>query len=246
MKQRAVWMAWALLLILFMADCGSDGSNGGNDNGDDDDTYNPGIDPANFVEGIDNPYLPLIPGTTRTYEANTDEGLETVVVSVTNDTKVIMGVTCIVVRDTASLEGSVIEDTYDWFAQDVDGNVWYFGEDTAEYDNGEIVSTEGSWEAGVGGALPGIVMEGNPQVGDIYRQEYLAGEAEDMAEVLSLDESVTVPYGSFDHCLMTKDWTPLEPGIVEHKYYCENIGEVLAEKVEGGSEREELVSVTNE
>ena len=246
MKQGTILTALALLLILFMAGCGSDGGNGSDSGDDDDDTYNPDIDPANFVAFIDNPFLPLIPGTTRTYEADTDEGLETVVVTVTNETKVIMGVTCLVVRDTASLEGSVIEDTNDWFAQDVEGNVWYFGEDTAEYDNGEIISTEGSWEAGVGGALPGIVMEGNPKVGDVYRQEYLEGEAEDMAEVLSLDESVTVPYGSFEHCLMTKDWTPLESGIVEHKYYCENIGEVLAEKVQGGSEREELVGVTNE
>ena len=246
MRREMVLYVSVFLLVLFVAGCGSESDNGNDGNSDDDSAYNPDIDPADFVAGIDNPFMPLVPGTTRTYETESDEGLETVVVTVTDETKVIMGVTCVVVRDTASLEGSVIEDTYDWFAQDVDGNVWYFGEDTAEYANGEIVSTEGSWEAGVGGALPGIVMESDPQVGDIYRQEYLAGEAEDMAEVLSLDESVTVPYGSFDHCLMTKDWTPLEPGIVEHKYYCLNVGEVLAEVVEGGSEREELVNITTE
>lgn len=246
MRREMVLYVSVFLLVLFVAGCGSESDNGNDGNGDDDSAYNPDIDPADFVAGIDNPFMPLVPGTTRTYETETDEGLETVVVTVTDETKVIMGVTCVVVRDTASLEGSVIEDTYDWFAQDVDGNVWYFGEDTAEYEDGEIVSTEGSWEAGVDEALPGIVMEGDPQVGDVYRQEYLEGEAEDMGEVLSLDESVTVPYGSFEHCLMTKDWTPLEPGIVEHKYFCKGVGEVLAELVEGGSEREELVDVTTE
>jgi hypothetical protein len=121
--------------------------------------------------------------------------------------------------------------------------VWYFGEDTKEYENGEVVSTSGSWEAGVDGALPGIIMKAVPQVGDSYRQEYYAGEAEDMAEVLSLSETAAVASGSYENLLKTKEWTPLEPGLLEHKYYAAGIGMVLEVVVEGGSGRIELVSI---
>jgi hypothetical protein len=152
-----------------------------------------------------------------------------------------MGVTCVVVRDTVTLDGEVVEDTYDWFAQHVDGAVWYFGEDTKEYEDGQVSSTEGAWEAGVDGAQPGIVMPAEPKVGDSYRQEYYQGEAEDMAEVLSLTESVTVPAGTYQDVLMTEDVNPLEPDVVEHKYYASGAGLVLTVQVEGGSDREELV-----
>jgi len=203
--------------------------------------YNPTIDPANFVVAVTNPYFPLVPGTTFHYRAEEEE----IAVTVTHDTKVILGVTCTVVHDVVMVDGEITEDTFDWYAQDVDGNVWYFGEDTKAFEDGHV-STEGSWEAGVDNAKPGIIMKAHPQVGDAYRQEYLAGVAEDRAEVLSLTESVTVPAGSFDNCLKTKDFTDLEPNNVENKFFCPDVGQVLTVTVQGGSDREELLSITHE
>ena len=205
--------------------------------------YAPAIEPANFVSVIDNPYFPLTPGTTYVYEGETSDGREHSEDQVTSDTKEVLGVTCVVVWNRATLDGELIEETYDWYAQDKDGNVWYFGEDTKEYKNGAVVSTEGSWEAGVDGALPGIIMEADPQVGDVYRQEYYEGEAEDMAGILSLTETATVPYGSYTDALMTKEWTPLEPALVEHKYYAQGVGLVLETIVQGGREQIELIEV---
>jgi hypothetical protein len=208
-----------------------------------DETYNPVINPADFVEQIDNQYLPMTPGTTFVYDGESEDGKEKIEVNVTHETKEILGVTCIVVRDRVWVNDELVEDTFDWFAQDKDGNVWYFGEDSKEYEGGKVVSTEGSWEAGVDGAKPGIIMKGNPQVGDAYRQEYYEDEAEDMAEVLSLNESVSVPYGSFENCLKTQEWTPLEPDVVENKYYAPGVGVIKEVAVEGESERVELVEV---
>jgi hypothetical protein len=205
--------------------------------------YNPFIIPAFFVSQIDNPYFPLVPGTTFFYEADTPDGFETSQTIVTRHTKTILGVTCIVVHDKVFLDGSLIEDTFDFYAQDRHGNVWYFGEDSTTYDNGVPTGTEGSWEAGVDGAKPGIIMEAHPKVGDSYRQEYLAGVAEDRGDVLNLRKSVTVPYGAFTNCLKTKDYTPLEPNVVEYKYYAQGVGNVLVR--EGGA-RVELVNVTTE
>ncbi|OHB66485.1 MAG: hypothetical protein A2Y77_03135 [Planctomycetes bacterium RBG_13_62_9] len=213
---------------------------------DADKTYNPVIDPANFVSVIDNPYFPLTPGTTFTYEAETADGLERDVVSVTHDTKVILGVTCIAVTDQSTLDGVIEEDTVDWYAQDIDGNVWYFGEDTKQYENGEVVGTVGSWEAGMNGAQPGIVMQADPQPGASYRQEFLAGVAEDMGKVLRLNARVSVEWGDFDSCLKTKEWSPLEPGAVEQKYYAQGVGLVLIEELKGKTVRVELVDVTTE
>jgi len=213
---------------------------------DKDKTYHPQIDPADFVSTIDNPYFPLIPGTTFTYEAETEDGLERDVVAVTRDTKVILGVTTTVVRDTATLDGVIEEDTFDWYAQDEEGNVWYFGEFTTQFENGVPVGNVGSWEAGVNGAQPGIIMLANPQPGDSYRQEFLAGVAEDMAKVLRLNASVSVPYGDFENCLETKEWTPLEPGSIEHKFYARGVGLVLVEELKGKTVRVELVDITTE
>src|SRR5215203_4430719 len=190
--------------------------------------YTPHIDPAEFTTTIDNEYLPLKPGTTFVYEG----GAERDQMSVTHNTKMVMGVECVVVDDRAWEDGQLIEKTYDWFAQDKEGTVWYFGEDTKEYEEGKVVSTKGSWEAGVDGAKPGIIMQADPKVGQAYRQEYYKGEAEDMARLLSLNESVKVQYGSFDHVLETKEWTPLEPSYAEHKYYAPGVGQVDG----GGSE----------
>jgi hypothetical protein len=205
--------------------------------------YEQKIDSANFVDKIDNPYLPMNPGTRMIYEAETEDGKEQIEVFVSNDTKTILGINCTVVRDTVKIDGELVEDTYDWFAQDKDGNVWYMGEDSKEYEDGEFIGTEGSWIAGVDGAMPGIIMLGNPIVGISYRQEYYEGEAEDMGAVLSLDESVTVKYGSFDNVLKTRDWNPLEPDVIEHKYYAKGIGVILEEEVGGESEQVELVDI---
>jgi hypothetical protein len=203
----------------------------------------PIFDPTRFVEVVDNPYFPLQPGTVFIYEGTSDGEAQRGEVTVTDQTKTILGVRCIVVRDTVTVEGELVEDTLDWYAQDRDGNVWYMGEDSKSYENGEVVSTEGSWEAGVDGAQAGIIMPAKPQVGVEYRQEYYAGEAEDMASVLSVGGSVTVPYGAFDNVLVTKEWSPLEPEVVEHKSYAPGVGLVLAESVSGEQERLELVEV---
>jgi hypothetical protein len=197
------------------------------------------INPADFVATVNNLLWPLVPGTVYIYEA--DE--EVIEVTVTHETKEILGVTTTVVHDVVSEDGEVIEDTYDWYAQDVSGNVWYFGEDTKEYDEGKVVSTKGSWEAGVDGAKPGIVMHATqPAIGTPYQQEYYAGEAEDMAEVVSLSESVTVPYGRFDNCLQTREFTPLEPDANEYKYYYPGIGLVLEVDINSG-DKEKLVEI---
>ena len=210
-------------------------------------TYNPVIDRANFVAEINNPYFPLKPGTTFIYRGETEDEVERNEVYVTDQTKEILGVTCIVVRDTVwDEDNELVEDTYDWYAQDKDGNVWYFGEDSKEYEGGKVVSTMGSWEAGVDGAKPGIIMLATPKIGDSYRQEYYKGEAEDIAEVVSLDESVAIPYGLFTDCLKTKEWSPLEPDILANKYYAPGIGFVLEIMVEGGSERVELIDIRTE
>lgn len=208
--------------------------------------YSPTIDPADFVDVIDNPYFPLIPGTTFFYEGESEDATIRNEVFVTSETRHIMGVNITVVRDRVWEDNELVEETFDWYAQDKDGNVWYFGEDSKDFEDGKLMSTKGSWEAGVNGAQPGILMQANPQVGDVYRQEYFMGEAEDMAEVFALDESVSIEYGSFENCLKTKEWTPLEPGVEENKYYAPGIGFILEVMTEGGSERLELVDITVE
>lgn len=208
--------------------------------------YRPEIDPAGFTNVIDNPFFTMRPGTTFVYKSSTDEGMETNRVTVTDDTRKVMGVATRVVWDRVWLDDDLIEETCDWYAQDEQGNVWYFGEDSKEYRGGKIVSTRGSWEAGRGGAMPGIVMKAGPQTGAIYRQEYYKGEAEDMAEVVGLQESVSVPYGTFDNCLKTKDWSPLEHGVVEYKYYSPVTGCVVLETGKGGTERVELIDIVRD
>jgi len=208
--------------------------------------YDPEIDPANFVETVDNTFLPLAPGTTFIFEGESDGETELNKVVVGHETVEILGVTCIVVYDSVWVDGELVEATEDWFAQDVDGNVWYFGEDSREIEDGQVVSTEGSWTAGVDGAKPGIVMQGDPQVGQKYRQEYYVGEAEDEAEVVALDAAVTIDYGMFAGCLQTLEWSRLEPGISEDKYYAVGVGLILIESSSGGDAHIELTSVTSE
>jgi hypothetical protein len=201
------------------------------------------IDPADFVTTVDNPYFPLTPGTIFVFAGTSEGEREEVTVRVTGRTKVIQGVTCVVVRDTVRTGGEVTEDTFDWYAQDVDGNVWYMGEDTKEYDRGEVVSTEGSWEGGVHGALPGVIMPADPMVGLAYTQEHYAGQAEDKGKIVALGRQVSVPYGSFDDVLVTEDWTPLEQNVLERKSYAPGIGVVFEELVKGGQEVLRLVEV---
>jgi hypothetical protein len=208
-------------------------------------TGRPAVDPADFVSTIDNPYFSLIPGTTFVYEGIKDGERQRDEVKVSSKTKVILGVTCVVVNDVASHDGTPLEVTEDWYAQDKDGNVWYFGEDTKELDeNGKVVSTEGSWQAGVDGAQPGIFMPANPQVTDSFRQEFYEGHAEDMFWIISLSQKVEVPYGSFDAALTTLEWTPLDPKIIDRKYYVSGVGLVLEASATGPNERFQLVGVT--
>jgi hypothetical protein len=195
------------------------------------------LEPGDFTTEIDNPWWPMKPGSHWAYR----EGDQRDDVTVTPRTKRILGIDARVVHDIATEDGKVVEDTYDWYAQDEDGNVWYLGEDTKEYDDG-TVSTEGSWQAGVDGAQPGVVLPGHPKVGQAYRQEHYAGHADDRGKVLGLDGRAGVPYGAFHGLLTTEETTPLEPRLVERKYYAENVGPVLAVTVKGGSDREELVS----
>jgi hypothetical protein len=204
------------------------------------------LDPADFSTQIDNPYWPMTPGTRWVYRETGDEGPpKRVVVTVTDRTKrVAAGVTGRVVHDRVTQAGRLVEDTLDWYAQDRAGNVWYLGEATKEYEGGRVSSTKGSWEAGVEGAQAGVIMPAHPRAGMAYRQEHRPGEAEDRGRVLALDERVQVPAGTFHPALMTRDWTPLEPDVVEHKLYARGTGPVLTLDVSGGSGREELLRVT--
>ncbi|HYN37576.1 MAG TPA: hypothetical protein VEV82_11465 [Actinomycetota bacterium] len=203
------------------------------------------LDPADFTTKIDNPYFPLVPGTRSTFRETDEEGNRLkVVVIVTKETKKIAdGITARVVRDTVSEDGEIVEDTFDWYAQDSEGNVWYMGENTAEFKNGKITTKSGSFEAGVDGALPGIVMPADPQPGLAYRQEYYKGEAEDNGEVLSTNEMADVAFGHFESVLLTKDTITIEPDVLEYKLYAKDVGLVLALGISGGGGREELVEI---
>jgi hypothetical protein len=203
----------------------------------------PSPDPRDFVASVDNPWFPLEPGTVWTYRATSSEGSETIVVTVTDRTRVVQGVPTTVVHDVVTdAKGRTVEDTFDWYAQDTAGNVWYFGEETTAYD-GKRASTEGSWQAGVDGAEAGLLMPAKPRVGDGYAQEYRAGVAEDRGRILALHERHQVPAGAYADVVQTEDTTPLEPGLVERKYYARGVGVILEEDVAGGSEVVELVEL---
>jgi len=206
------------------------------------------LDPANFTTEIDNPYWPMSPGSRWVYrETDTEGAKEKVVVEVTDETKKIAnGVEARVVRDTVTESGEPVEVTDDWYAQDKAGNIWYLGEDTAEYKNGKIDNRDGSFEAGVDGAEAGIALPGNPEPGLAYRQEYFRGEAEDRGEVVTVgEEQVDVPFGFFDkNVLMTRDLVPTEPKVQELKFYAADVGPVLTQHTDGAGGRGELVSYT--
>ena len=196
------------------------------------------LDPNDFVSVVENPYLPRIPGTKYIYESRTDEGVELIEIEILAETKEILGIAATVMRDNVYLNDEVIEDTFDWFAQDQDGNVWYLGEDVSNYEDGKLADKQGSWEAGLDGAQPGIVMFGDPaaHIGETVRQEYYKGEAEDMTQLLSIGESVSIPLGSFDNVLNMLDTMPLEPNLREEKYYAQGIGVVKAVNLDTGEE----------
>jgi membrane-associated phospholipid phosphatase len=208
------------------------------------DTYDPDINPADFVAEIDNRYFPLVPGTVFKLKGATEDGIERETITVTHRTREVMGVHTTVVRDVARVDGEVAEFTYDWYAQDSDGNVWYFGENTAEMEEGEVVNRHGSWEAGVDGALPGIIMNADPQVLDSHRQEYYEGEAEDMYWVVADGETAIAPAGTFEDAIRTLEWNPLEPRIVVEKLYAPGVGLVAERALSGGKEIVKLLSVT--
>lgn len=203
------------------------------------------LDPADFSTEITNPYWPMAPGDRWIYRETDGSGdVQKVEVTVTDETKTIDGIDARVVHDVVSQDGDLVEDTFDWYAQDADGNVWYLGEDTAEYEDGKVKTREGSWEHGVDGALAGIIVPADPEPGLSYREEYYKGHAEDGAEVLALDAVMKVPVGVFDGLLQTRNFSPLEPTTIEEKFYARDIGPVATIAVSGGTGREDLVSTT--
>ena len=203
--------------------------------------YQPTLRAEDAVDVVDNPYFPLPVGARWVYEGTSDGEPERIVVEVLAETRRVMGIDAVVVRDQAFVAGELAEDTLDFFTQDGDGNVWYLGEETAEYEDGVVTTTAGSFQAGVDGALPGLIMPGAPEVGAAYRQEYYLGEAEDMGEILAVGGTATVPFGSFTDVVTTRDWTPLEPEVVEEKRYAPGVGFIAAVTAEGGEAGIELV-----
>jgi hypothetical protein len=258
-SQRAVALAIAVgLLAAVAAGCGSSGgdssssttaaSASASDLASIHGTYSPSIDPADFVKTIDNRYFPLKPGTTFLYKGVHENGKtpQTDKEVVTHRTKQILGVTCTVINDTVSSYGKPIERTFDWYAQDKAGNVWYMGEDTREVVHGKFVKMNDSWQAGVKGAQPGIIMPGNPQPGDEYRQEYYPHYALDQARVLGSGGPVKVPYGSYKHTLLTVETSPqIDPGVAERKYYVAGVGDIKEHTVSGNHEQIKLVSISH-
>jgi hypothetical protein len=194
---------------------------------------------------VTNPWFPLAPGSVYHYRGVKDGEPSREVMTVTHRTKTVDGAPVAVVTDVLYIRGKLEERTEDWYTQDDVGNVWYYGEQTAELDeHGKVKSTEGSWEAGKDGAKPGIFMFADPEVGEMARQEYLKGQAEDHFQVLARGRTAKVPFKPFQNALLTKEWTPLEPGVIDHKYYARGIGTVLEQTVAGGDERNELVGFT--
>jgi hypothetical protein len=253
---RGVTATIALLIVAGVAGCGSSGSSTTSTTGASTagsapslapihGKYSPLINPANFVATINNRYWPLKPGTTYHYKGVRGTTPQTDNEAVTHQTKQILGIASTVVDDTVSQHGKPVEKTSDWYAQDKYGNVWYMGELALEKQHGHFVKASDSWKSGVNGAQPGIIMPGNPQPGDAYRQEYYPpGKALDEAHVLELNGNVSVPKGSYNRVLVTSEYSPLEPQ-TEQKYYVPGLGEAAERVVKGHHEEFQLVSVTH-
>jgi hypothetical protein len=207
--------------------------------------YEPVLDPANFVSVIDNPYFPLPIGRVLVYKGVRDGQKQIDTVTVTDQTKVLEGITATAASDVATTtSGDLLEKTTDWYAQDMQGNVWYMGEATKAYLPNGHVDTSGSWQSDVNDGEPGIVMEADPQIPDAYRQEFLAGEAEDTAWITGRGGSVTIPYGTVHHVLTSLEHTALEPDVVDQKVYAPGLGIVTELTLAGGQEIAHLVKVT--
>jgi hypothetical protein len=207
--------------------------------------YDPVINPRDFVSRVSNRYFRLTPGTIFTFEKRTPAGIERSEIEVTRERKRVMGVLTTVVRHTTWVNGQLKEESRDWYAQDRRGNVWYFGEQVDNYENGRLKDHRGSWEAGINGAKPGIVMLSAPLVGLAYREEFLKGQAEDMGTVIALDRTVTVPAGTFRGCVQTRNWSIIDRTEKEYKYFCPQLGFLaLEEAAPQGGESAQLVSVS--
>lgn len=223
-----------LLTSIFYIACNND-----EDNRTIDESYQPDIRPENFLQStqITNLYFPALPGKKYTYQGQTSEGLETIEEQRLDSTRIVNGIECIIVNFKAYVDGVLIEEAFDWYAQDNEGTVWYFGEEVDNYNmDGSFADHDGSWEAGVDGAKPGIIMLSNPTVGMSYREEYYFNEAEDEAEITGVNLAVSIPFGDFTNVIRTRNWTDLEPGINENKYYAPNIGLVKEENSATGEE----------
>jgi hypothetical protein len=235
------WLSFSLAVIA-LAGCGGGSKSSSGSSSLPHGTTPSKLDPSKFTTEIDNPYWPMRPGSHWVYREVEDGEAQRVDVTVTNKTKVLGGVTARVVHDRVTRNGQVFEDTYDWYAQDSDGNIWYLGEDTKEYENGKLKTTEGSWAYGVDGAQPGVVVPADPKQGMRYREEYYAGHAEDAASVLNVGSQVQVPYGRFKDAMLTRNYSSLEPTVEEMKLYARGVGPVMELLVSGGSGRTELLS----
>jgi hypothetical protein len=228
MRRQAI-TAIICITAIGLAACGSSGS---------------GTEHARFSAMVDNPWLPLRPGTTLVYEGAKGRERQRDVFTVTHRTRTVGGAPCVVVDDRVYSNGRLSERTNDYYTQDRAGNVWYFGEDTAELDSsGRVTSTEGTWHAGVDGAKAGLFMPAHPHVGEQHRQEYYAHHAEDHFRVVSLASPIKTPYGNFSKALETHEWTPLEPGVLDAKYYVRGVGQVFEGSLKGPHEVGRLVAV---
>ncbi len=235
-------MYTSAFFLMTLVGCGTADTGGDSTDSANDDVLLPDVSKATFVAGVDNAFMPMPVGATWTIEGQgTDEAI-VIQIEVLSETRVVNGVTATVLRDTETIDGELAEDTWDWYAQDSDGNVWYLGEDTCEYEGDVCVDTHGAWEWGVDGALPGIVMWADPEAqNQPYYEEYYAGEAEDVGEVVGTGESVSVPAGSYNDCVKLHETTPLDPAISEYKHFCRGVGLVRAE---ADGEVEALTSTT--
>lgn len=204
--------------------------------------YRPRLDPSEFSTTIDNSFSPLVPGRTLVYEGDSADGPVRNEVTAGTETLVIGGFLVRPVEDVVLIDGVMEEHATDWYAQRNDGDIWYFGEISRNYEDGLLDNVDGSWRTGKDGAQPGIAMLAHPKVGDFYRQEYLINVAEDVARVVSIDETVTVKYGTFKHCLQVEERNAMEPDAREWKFYAPGIGLVLVLDLETG-ERLELVAI---
>jgi hypothetical protein len=200
--------------------------------------YHPTINAADFTHTVDHPYFPLRTGATKSFDGTRDGKPHHTEVQILTRTRKVMGIDCVVINDTVTSNGALVEQTEDWYAQDKTGNVWYFGENTAEYQNGVVSSTHGTWEAGVDGAQPGIILYATPKVGQAYYQEYRPGQAEDRAKVLTLDSVLKVPAGSFQKVITTEDSDPLNPDKTDKKWYAPGVGLIHSVRIRSGHHEE--------